>query len=157
MSVTYKLLRNIPQVAYYYLHSFVFPLVMEHHHEKVSASGQDLGGEMIFGKRVGFSGTPSDLLPEELGQCQYDEGTDGKIITFLTSESIVSSRLLPSDWSAKKLLDDIATANPPFRVLLDCGALVTGKYFAVDPLRNLQGFAQLFSSFIRRIEQLRGG
>ena len=126
MSVTYNLLKNISPVIYYYLHKFVFPLVMEHHHEKVSASGQDLGGEMLFGRRVGFSGTPSDLLPEELGQCQYDEGTDGKIVHYLTSEKIVSARLLGADWSVKKLLDDIATANPPFHVLLDCGALITG-------------------------------
>lgn len=126
MGTTYKLLRNIPQVIQYYLDTFVFPLTMEHHHEKISASGQDLGGEMLFGRRVGFSGTPSDLLPEELGQCQYDEGVDGQIISFLTSELICKSRLLSAEWSVTKLLDDIATANPPFHVLLDCGALVTG-------------------------------
>lgn len=126
MGVTYSLLRKIPQVIQFYLDTFVFPLTMEHHHEKISASGQDLGGEMIFSRRVGFSGTPSDLLPEELGQCQYDEGVDGQIIDFLTSELICRSRLLSADWSVTKLLDDIATANPPFHVLLDCGALVTG-------------------------------
>ena len=126
MSVTYNLLRNIPQVIQYYLHEFVFPLVMEHHHEKISASGQDLGGEMLFSRRLGFSGTPSDLLPEELGQCQYDEGVDGQILNFLTDESIMSSRLLSSDWSVMKILDDIAKANPPFHALLDCGALITG-------------------------------
>jgi len=126
MGTTYSLLRNIPQVIHYYLDTFVFPLTMEHHHEKISASGQDLGGEMIFGRRVGFSGTPSDLLPEELGQCQYDEGVDGQIIHFLTSDLICKSRLLGAEWSVTKLLDDIATANPPFHVLLDCGALITG-------------------------------
>jgi hypothetical protein len=126
MKVTYKLLQNLPHVIQYYLDNFVFPLTMEHHHEKISASGQDLGGEMLFGKRVGFSGTPSDLLPEELGQCQYDEGVDGQIINFLTSEAIVTSRLLGVDWSVAKLLDNVATARPPFHVLLDCGALITG-------------------------------
>jgi len=126
MNVTYKLLKNIPSAIRYYLHNFVFPLTMEHHHDKISASGQDLGGDMLFGKRVGFSGTPSDLLPEELGQCEYDEGVDGQIIDFLTSESIVSSRLLDTDWSVSKLLDTIALARPPFHALLDCGALITG-------------------------------
>jgi hypothetical protein len=126
MKVTYNLLGKLPHVMHYYLHDFVFPLTMDYHHEKISASGQDLGGEMMFGKRVGFSGTPSDLLPEELGQCQYDEGVDGQIIHFLTSESIVRSRLLGVDWSVAKLLDDVATASPPFHVLLDCGALITG-------------------------------
>jgi hypothetical protein len=126
MDVTYKLLFNIPRVIQYYLDTFVFPLTMEHHHEKISASGQDLGGEMMFGRRVGFSGTPSDLLPEELGQCMYDEGVDGKIIDFLTSEYICRSRILDANWSVLKLLDDIATATPPFHALLDCGALITG-------------------------------
>ena len=126
MSVTYNLLKSIPTVIQYYLHTFVFPLTMEHHHDKISASGQDLGGDMLFGKRVGFSGTPSDLLPEELGQCEYDEGVDGQILDFLTSETIVSSRMLNSDWSVTNLLDSIATAQPPFHALLDCGALVTG-------------------------------
>ena len=50
MGITYNLLKNIPQVIQYYLDQFVFPLVMEHHHEKVSASGQDLGGEMLFSR-----------------------------------------------------------------------------------------------------------
>jgi len=126
MSVTFKLLRNLPQIAHYYLSNFVFPLTMEHHHEKISASGQDLGGEMMFGRRVGFSGTPSDLLPEELGQCMYEEGADGKIIDFLSSERICQSRLLEANWSVANLLDQIATASPPFHALLDCGALVTG-------------------------------
>lgn len=67
VSVTYNLIRRIPQVRKYCLDKFVFPLTMEHRHEKVSASGQDLGGGMLFGRRVGFSGTPSDLLLEVLG------------------------------------------------------------------------------------------
>uniref|UniRef100_A0A7R9W9B5 ubiquitinyl hydrolase 1 n=1 Tax=Pseudictyota dubia TaxID=2749911 RepID=A0A7R9W9B5_9STRA len=126
MGVTYRLLHDLPNAIEYYLDSFVFPLTMEHHQEKINASGQDLGGEMLFAKRVGFSGTPSDLLPEELGQCQYDEGVDGQIINYLTSESIVSSRLLGADWSVRGILDQIATNDPPFHVLIDTGALITG-------------------------------
>ena len=143
MGVTFKLLREQPQVIQYYLDQFVFPLTMEHHHEKISASGQDLGGEMLFNKRLGFSGTPSDLLPEELGQCQYDEGVDGQILDTLTSATIVSSRTMPPDWNASKLLGDIATAKPPFHALLDCGALITGmsnfdvaKYLLSNGLSN---------------------
>jgi Protein of unknown function (DUF3638)/Protein of unknown function (DUF3645) len=126
MEVTYNLLKNTPQVIEYYLDSFVFPLTMEHHHEKISASGQDLGGEMLFGRRVGFSGTPSDLLPEELGQCYFDECVDGQILDFLTSERICSTRILPPSWSVKGLLDDIIKSEPPFYALIDTGALVTG-------------------------------
>ena len=29
-----------------------------------------------FPKRIGFSGTPSDLLPMELGKCDYETGDD---------------------------------------------------------------------------------
>eukprot|EP00959_Pyramimonas_sp_CCMP1952_P120448 2518679-Pyramimonas_sp.AAC.1 len=36
---------------------------------KLSASGHDLGGRLLFGRCLGFSGTPSDLLPLELGRC----------------------------------------------------------------------------------------
>jgi len=100
--------------------------IIEHHGEKIAASGQDLGGDMLFSRRVGFSGTPSDLLPEELGQCHYDEGVDGKIYHYLTSDSIMSSRLLGSDWTVTKILDSIIKSEPPFHVLIDTGALITG-------------------------------
>ena len=126
MLVTYRLLQKLPHCIEYYLDSFVFPLTMELHHEKINASGQDLGGEMLFGRRVGFSGTPSDLLPEELGQCEYDKGVDGQILHYLTSETIVTSRLLGVDWSVSKLLDEITRNDPPFHVLIDTGALITG-------------------------------
>ena len=149
MSITYKLLMDQPQVIEYYLDQFVFPLTMEHHHEKISASGQDLGGEMLFSKRLGFSGTPSDLLPEELGQCQYEEGADGKILAFLTSESIVSSRTLGSDWNASKLLDDILKAKPSFHVLLDCGALITGmSNFDVAKYLMANGLSEEFDGVV---------
>lgn len=40
---------------------------------RLSASGQELGGDLVFGCRMAFSGTPSDLLPRELGICRYEE------------------------------------------------------------------------------------
>ena len=52
MNVTYGLLKNLPEAIEYYLNSFVFPLTMELHHEKICASGQDLGGDMLFGRFV---------------------------------------------------------------------------------------------------------
>jgi hypothetical protein len=149
MSTTYKLLRSIPQVIQFYLDSFVFPLTMEHHREKISASGQDLGGQMLFGKRVGFSGTPSDLLPEELGQCHYEECVDGQILHYLTTESIVTSRLLPANWSVKYLLDQIATNDPPFHVLLDTGALITGMTnFQVAKYLLTNGLSEKFDGVV---------
>lgn len=126
LEVTYTLLKGSPLILKYYLDTFVYPLVLENHGEKIAASGQDLGGDMLFSRRVGFSGTPSDLLPEELGQCHYDEGVDGKIYHYLTSDSIMSSRLLGAEWSVTNVLDSIIKSDPPFHVLIDTGALITG-------------------------------
>ena len=117
--------------------------------EKISASGQDLGGEMLFGRRVGFSGTPSDLLPEELGQCQYESGTDGKILHFLTSDTIVSSRKLGTDWNVTRLLDDIVRSDPPFHCLIDTGALITGmSNYEVAKYLITQGLPEIFEGVV---------
>jgi hypothetical protein len=40
--------------------------------QRLSASGQELGGGLVFGRRLGFSGTPSDLLPVEMGRCRSE-------------------------------------------------------------------------------------
>ena len=68
---------------------------------KISASGQAVGGDMLFGRRVGFSGTPSDLLPVELGQ--YDPGLRCNLVYFLRihipatfNQSAISQRDSPS-------------------------------------------------------------
>jgi hypothetical protein len=81
---------------------------------------------MLFEQRLGFSGTPSDLLPVELGRCHYEKGSDGKMLHLLTSPKVLSHELLPSDWSVFGLLDRVAQAQPPFHALLDTGALITG-------------------------------
>jgi hypothetical protein len=68
MQPLYLLLKNAPSVIHYYLREFIFPQYMRYQRCKLSASGQDLGGSMLFGRRIGFSGTPSDLMPAELGR-----------------------------------------------------------------------------------------
>ena len=45
---------------------------------KLSATGQELGGDLLFPRRLGFSGTPADLLPLELGAPKFEPGTDAK-------------------------------------------------------------------------------
>ena len=70
-----------PQVIHYYLNKFIFPEHMRTQRSKLSASGQSVGGDMLVGRRVGFSGTPSDLLPREMGRCEYETGDDGKMLT----------------------------------------------------------------------------
>eukprot|EP00759_Apiculatamorpha_spiralis_P019752 PhF_6_TR25516/c0_g1_i1/m.35642 len=76
----FNLFRRMPQVVHFYLGEFVFPTFMRHQVTKLSASGQELGGDALFPSRIGFSGTPSNLLPIEMGTCQYEKGTDGFLI-----------------------------------------------------------------------------
>lgn len=57
------------QVIDFYLDRLIFPDTMEHRGLKLAANGQDVGGDMMFDVKLGFSGTPSDLLPLELGRC----------------------------------------------------------------------------------------
>jgi hypothetical protein len=61
---------------------------------------------MLFASRLGFSGTPSDLLPIELGHCHYEVGTDGKIIHVLNSPRIVSTRFIDAGWSPKSVSNE---------------------------------------------------
>ncbi|HLD78362.1 MAG TPA: DUF3645 domain-containing protein, partial [archaeon] len=65
-------LKLSPEAISWYLDNVVFPETMQYRPLKVSASGQELGGSMLFGKRLGFSGTPSSLMPLEFGECQYE-------------------------------------------------------------------------------------
>jgi hypothetical protein len=99
---------------------------------KLSAAGQELGGEMLFQKRIGFSGTPSDLLPVELGSCGYERCSDGQMIHVLTSPHVCSFEVVAEGWSPQSLLESIACSeNPRYHALIDTGALITG-------LTNLQ-------------------
>ncbi len=49
---------------------------------------------MLVNKRVGFSGTPSDLLPQELGRCDYETGDDGMMLTTVLDRSVASTEFL---------------------------------------------------------------
>ena len=110
-----------------YLEEIVFPRFMEHQVIKLSASGQELGGSMLFTHhRIGFSGTPSDLLPLDLGRCGYEVGSDGKMLHVLTDPIVMSVEFQPPGWSVSTLLDCIANAEPRYNALIDTGALITG-------------------------------
>ena len=121
-----KVLGMLPDMIVYYLSSNVFGQVLLHCKSKLSASGLDVGGEMLFGTRLGFSGTPSDLLPPSLLPCHYEKGSDGQIITILSSPEHVTCELL-SHWCVTDLLQTVASnADKTFSALIDTGALVTG-------------------------------
>jgi hypothetical protein len=77
MKRLFELWKSEPLVIHDYLERFIFPSYMKSQKMKISASGQAVGGEMLFKRRVGFSGTPSDLMPKELGVCDFAKGDDG--------------------------------------------------------------------------------
>ncbi|DAZ97871.1 TPA: LOW QUALITY PROTEIN: hypothetical protein N0F65_003298 [Lagenidium giganteum] len=119
------LVSKLSDVVYYYVRQHVFPSCMNFQRLKISACGHELGGSSLFASRIGFSGTPSNLLPMDLGECYYEPRSDGSIFHALTSDRIVSIER-KINWTARSLLLDIARADPPYHALIDTGALITG-------------------------------
>ena len=129
------LLKDSQSVQKFYLRSIVFPTLLLFQNQKISASGADLGGKFMFQKRIGFTGTPSDLLPAGLGKCKFAEGAEGEIVHTLTSPTIMrlvdhSTTKDAKDWTSEMLLTMIANDDPafeqPLHALIDTGALITG-------------------------------
>ncbi|CAK9023700.1 unnamed protein product [Durusdinium trenchii] len=128
MQRLFELFRRLPSAIHFYLETNIFPNFMRFQEQKFSASGQEMGGSILFKQRLGFSGTPSELMPRELGQCEYEPGSEGEVVSTLTSPSIVSFKTLSSDWTVEALLDAVAEAacRGECQALIDTGALVTG-------------------------------
>ena len=126
MSALFELLKLLPDTIHWFLEQIIFPTFMQHQAVKISSSGTDVGGDIIFSRRIGFSGTPSDLLPISLGNCGYEQGSDGKMIHTLTNPAVTSTLDSEVDWSVHGLLDQIINAQPHFNALIDTGALITG-------------------------------
>ena len=98
----------------------------------LSRATQEVGGEILFARRIAFSGTPSSLLPLEMGECMYQMGDDAKMLRTVTDPFVVSKHLLPSRWDVRTLLHAVAALRPPAHALVDSGALCTGlSNFAV--------------------------
>jgi len=112
-----------PVIEFFLLH--LFPQYMRHQQLKISASAQELGSDMLFSRRIGFSGTPSSLIPRDLGECQFEPGSEASILETLSSPDTCGVWYENnSDWSARSILDYVATNS--YHVLIDTGALVTG-------------------------------
>jgi len=124
MSRLYSLLRKEPATIHWYLEQIVFPAFMQHQRIKLSASGQELGGTMLFRNRLGFSGTPSDLLPLDLGRCGYEKGSEGQMFHVLTDPTVVCLERMKERWCVASLLRHVATRH--YHALIDTGALITG-------------------------------
>ncbi|CAJ1427871.1 unnamed protein product, partial [Effrenium voratum] len=110
-------------VAHFWLRQHVFPVTMNFHPVKISAAGHELGSALLFGYRLGFSGTPSNLLPEDLGECFYEPGSDGQVTAVLTDPAVTTAEVCPADWSPGQLLERVASGA--FHALIDTGALIT--------------------------------
>jgi hypothetical protein len=124
----HRLLCTLPEICYFHLQQVVFPRTMHSQINKISASGQELGSGMLFAQRIGFSGTPSSLLPTELQPCHFEVASEGKIIATLCDPSLCTHTVFPGkskkSWNVEGLLHHIASG--PFLALIDTGALVTG-------------------------------
>lgn len=101
---------------------------------------------MLVGRRVGFSGTPSDLLPEELGRCDYETGDDGMMLSTVLDRNVASYKFLEDEWTVEFLLEYMANAEPRVNALIDTGALITGysneevaQYFLDKGLKWCEG------------------
>eukprot|EP00397_Hematodinium_sp_SG-2012_P000007 GEMP01000007.1.p1 GENE.GEMP01000007.1~~GEMP01000007.1.p1 ORF type:complete len:5820 (+),score=1409.10 GEMP01000007.1:169-17628(+) len=130
MDDLYNLLKQSPSAIQWYLLEFIFPTYMTFQEIKLSSSGQDIGGSMICKHRIGFSGTPSDLLPYELGSCAFEPGSEGLIMHTLTDPQVVLTHFVDSttEWTVDGLLLRIAQQTEPrLNVLIDTGAMITGK------------------------------
>jgi hypothetical protein len=106
--ILFALLAKLPHAVMYFLNDIIFPEMLAHQGLKLSTCGQELGGDILFGRRIGFSGTPSDIVPLELGGCQYERGSDGRVVHYLLSTSVMDTVSLPTGWNVKSLLDFIA-------------------------------------------------
>ena len=164
LSRLYGLTKKLPQVIHYFLCNHIFPKTMNFQRLKVSACGHALGSSILFKTRLAFSGTPSNLLPKDLGVCQYEPGSEGRIVHTLTSPSVVTASV-KNKWNAQSLLRDVATqSNPPANVLIDTGALITGmdnrevaEFLLVHLREDIEGVVYLDRSDKKCILMREGG
>lgn len=123
--------RFLPRVIDFYLCSHVFPSGTATQPMKLSTSGHDLGSSSLLGLRLGFTGTPNDLVPEDL-RVSYEAGSLETTLRTLTSPNHVSCSVL-SQWNVFRLLLCVACAfngsdsrRSLYSALIDVGGLVTG-------------------------------
>eukprot|EP00467_Chlorarachnion_reptans_P010822 CAMPEP_0114525784 /NCGR_PEP_ID=MMETSP0109-20121206/22631_1 /TAXON_ID=29199 /ORGANISM="Chlorarachnion reptans, Strain CCCM449" /LENGTH=5518 /DNA_ID=CAMNT_0001707433 /DNA_START=63 /DNA_END=16619 /DNA_ORIENTATION=+ len=128
LDVLHRVVGGLPDAVSFFLRERVFDRVMRHQSIKLRASGADLGSDVLFGLRLGFSGTPSDLLPRELRPCFYEPGSEAKIVRVLTDPKTVTHKFLNGVWSVESLLMEVASPGKPapYKALIDTGALITG-------------------------------
>ncbi|MEL7343133.1 MAG: hypothetical protein AAGM67_21795, partial [Bacteroidota bacterium] len=61
------------------------------------------------------------------GQCDYETGDDGRMLTTVLDPDVTSYSLLEENWSVEAILNFISkSSNPQLNALIDTGALITG-------------------------------
>lgn len=138
----FQLLRLERSTIHHFLDHFTFPRYMRYHSAKYSASAQELGSDMLFSRRVGFSGTPSSLIPKDLGECVFEPGSEARILRTLTNAIADIVDIPDSTWKPESVLDMVA--DGPYHALIDTGALITGytnlevAQYLLDAFRRLR-------------------
>jgi hypothetical protein len=99
----HRALAHCVEAQEWYLSSVVFPRILETHAGRISASGEELGGDTLFDRVRGFSGTPSALLPQSLGRCYFDPGSEGRMLLTLSSRAVVRVARLRGAWTGTGL------------------------------------------------------
>ncbi|GFE55264.1 EF hand family protein, putative [Babesia ovis] len=146
VDILYDLLKNDGLVIEYYLCNVLLPAAMEHTTLQLTASAMELGSSMLFPIRLGFSGTPSQLLPVEMGTCHYSQGTDGMILKVLTDPTVVKGpTILKKGWTSETILDLVAKSPLKPLALIDTGALITS-------LSNLQVAQELLKRGLDHVD-----
>lgn len=98
MEALHSLLRHYRPAITHYVRTHVLTATnLQGQRLKISSSGQELGGDILFGRRLGFSGTPSNLLPHDLYPCQFEEGSEGRILHTLTDPRVTTMCRLDED------------------------------------------------------------
>jgi hypothetical protein len=165
LETVYNLLRRVPGTIFFILVRQVFPQAMRAQSIKIQASGQELGSDILFGSRIGFSGTPSNLVPRDLRPCNFESGSEGKILATLADPEVVQAIQLDTEVSsdAYKLLRMIATATPAMHCLIDVGAMIMGptnqqavEYMLKVGLKDMDA-AVFLDQQDRRMVVFRGG
>ena len=118
-------MRSVASLVQHYCLNHVFPKTLLAQKIKMSASGQELGADMLFKSRIGFSGTPSELLPTDLKPCIFEPGSEGRIVALLSDPQVTSVEVA-ANWSVTSVLQSLANAEPPLNALIDVGAVITG-------------------------------
>ena len=126
-----KLLGTEPQAIQFYLDQIVFEETQRnvvrgggYASEKLSSSGMDLGSDTLFSCSVGFSGTPSDLLPPAMRPCEPTKGDDAQTINTLTNPNVMHIYEVDIPWTSESILRYVACNG--FKALIDAGAIITG-------------------------------